>query len=221
MGSENGIPSSMMSAPTLGNALSSASAVSKSGSPAVMKGTKAARFCFFSAAKVCAMRLIPTLPLREGRQFVSAANKFRGGVCLQCARCTPPRSASRFDPPSRGGLKVLSSYLLPQCRGGGEDVLVAAAGETDGDDLILLHLRRNAGDMRDGVRGFERGDDALELRQQHEGVERVPVRGGEVLHAALVLQPGMFRTHAGIVETGRDRMRFEHLAVAILQQIGA
>jgi hypothetical protein len=39
--------------------------------------------------------------------------------------------------------------------------------------------------------------------------------------AADVLQPGMFRADAGIVEAGRDRMRLGDLAVLVLQQIGA
>ena len=36
-----------------------------------------------------------------------------------------------------------------------------------------------------------------------------------------ILQPGMLRADAGIVEAGRDRMAFHDLAVAVLQQIGA
>ena len=39
--------------------------------------------------------------------------------------------------------------------------------------------------------------------------------------AAGILQPGMLRPDAGIVEAGRDRVALEDLAVAVLQEIGA
>ena len=58
MGSEKGMPSSMMSAPAPGNALSSLSELASSGSPAVMKVTRPARPSRFSAAKRGSMRLM-------------------------------------------------------------------------------------------------------------------------------------------------------------------
>jgi hypothetical protein len=54
----------------------------------------------------------PTLPLREGRQNSSRKRSEREGFFgegswrgLGASR-TPPRNASRFDPPSRGGLEI-------------------------------------------------------------------------------------------------------------------
>ena len=58
--------------------------------------------------------------------------------------------------------------------------------------------------MRDGVRGFERGDDAFELRDGLEGFERLVVRGGDVLDAARVVQKGVLRADGRVVEAGGD-----------------
>src|SRR5579872_851794 len=54
MGSVKGMPSSITSAPAAGSCCRMAKLVSISGSPAVMKGTKAARPSFFRRAKVSA-----------------------------------------------------------------------------------------------------------------------------------------------------------------------
>src|SRR5262249_51237922 len=58
IGSVNGIPSSITSAPAFGSALMSASEVSPSGSPAVRKVTSAARPCAFSSAKRISIRVV-------------------------------------------------------------------------------------------------------------------------------------------------------------------
>ncbi len=71
MGSVNGMPSSITSAPAPGSSSRIAREVSRSGSPAVMKGTKAARPCAFSSAKRWAMRhhaLISFLPALRRRR---------------------------------------------------------------------------------------------------------------------------------------------------------
>src|SRR5215813_1115750 len=72
IGSVNGMPSSITSAPAFGSALMSASDVSLSGSPAVRKVTSAARPCAFSSAKRLSIRVVmcelslgsPLAPLR-------------------------------------------------------------------------------------------------------------------------------------------------------------
>ena len=68
---------------------------------------------------------------------------------------------------------------------------------------------------------LERRDDALDLGAELEGVERLLVGGRHIFDAADVVQPGMLRADAGIVEAGRDRVGLGDLAVAVLQQIGA
>src|SRR6201985_1670040 len=57
IGSVKGMPNSITSAPAAGSLSSMAKLVSMSGSPAVMKGTKAARPSFFKRAKASARRL--------------------------------------------------------------------------------------------------------------------------------------------------------------------
>ncbi|ENN84331.1 hypothetical protein RHSP_21270 [Rhizobium freirei PRF 81] len=47
------------------------------------------------------------------------------------------------------------------------------------------------------------------------------VHDRNIFGAADIVQPGVFRADAGIVEASRDRMTFFDLAVAVLQQIGA
>ena len=52
--------------------------------------------------------------------------------------------------------------------------------------LSLRHLRRDAHHMGDRMRGLQRGDDAFELAEQHEGFKRLFVGGREIFHAALI-----------------------------------
>src|SRR5688572_20608472 len=132
MGSVKGMPSSITSAPAAGSFSRMAKLVSILGSPAVMKGTKAARPSFFNRAKVSANLLMKV----SGSQFFSERGRHR------------------------------------------EDVLVAAARQADRDDLVLLHLARHLGDMGDGMRRFQRRNDAFQLGQQHEGVQRLLVGDG-------------------------------------------
>ena len=58
IGSVNGMPSSIRSAPAAGSALRMASAVAPSGSPDMVKVTRPARFACFSASKRRTMRVL-------------------------------------------------------------------------------------------------------------------------------------------------------------------
>ena len=75
--------------------------------------------------------------------------------------------------------------------------------------------------MGDGMCRFKCGNDAFELGEQDEGLERFAIRGRKIFHPTHVLQPGMLRPDTGIVQPGRNGVRFENLAVAVLQQVGA
>ena len=85
----------------------------------------------------------------------------------------------------------------------------------------LRLLGRELDHLGEGVGGLERRDDALELGQELEGGERLLVGGRQVGDAADIVQPGMLRADAGIVEAGRDRMRLGDLPVVVLKQVGA
>src|SRR5438552_1659480 len=71
------------------------------------------------------------------------------------------------------------------------------------------------------MRGFEGGNDALELAEKMESVERLIVGRRNIFRPAAFLEPGMLRPDAGIVEAGRDRMRLGDLAFLVLQEVGA
>mmetsp|Transcript_59253 Transcript_59253/g.139760 ORF Transcript_59253/g.139760 Transcript_59253/m.139760 type:complete len:374 (+) Transcript_59253:221-1342(+) len=75
--------------------------------------------------------------------------------------------------------------------------------------------------MGDRMAGLQRGDDALGAAQVVEGGQRLGVGDADVLGPADVLQVGMLGADAGVVQAGRDRVRFGDLAVGVLQQIGA
>jgi hypothetical protein len=73
--------------------------------------------------------------------------------------------------------------------GDGVHVLVAAAGEVDEQDRVLLHRGRHLHRLRDRVRRLERRDDAFGAAQLVERRERLVVGHRDVLGALAVLQP--------------------------------
>ena len=112
------------------------------------------------------------------------------------------------------------SSLRPQRIGDRLHILVTATGQIDHDDLIALIFARLADYPGDGMRAFERGDDAFGACAELEGIERFLIGRGLVFHAADIVQPAMFGANAGIIEAGRDRVGLLDLAVLVLQQIG-
>ena len=60
--------------------------------------------------------------------------------------------------------------------GDGENVLVAAAGDIHHHQMIARLLRRDVGDFRQRMRGFQRRDDAFEPGAELEGVQRLARR---------------------------------------------
>ena len=100
-------------------------------------------------------------------------------------------------------------------------VLVAAAGEIDHHEVILRLLRREIEHLGDGVRRLERRDDAFELGQELEGLERFVIGRRQEGDAAEIGEPRMLGADARVVEPGRDRVRLVDLPVLVHQQIGA
>src|SRR4051812_3027569 len=74
--------------------------------------------------------------------------------------------------------------------------------------------------VSDGVRRFERRENAFELRKRPERGKRLLVGDIRVLGAADRAQPGMFRTYGGVVQACRNRMRELDIAVRVLQHEG-
>ncbi len=87
--------------------------------------------------------------------------------------------------------------------------------------MIFRPLRRQLHHLGDGVRRLQRRNDAFQPRQQLKRRERFVVGGGQIIDPAGLVQPGMLRTDAGIIEPRRNRMRVLDLAVIVHQQIGA
>ena len=88
-------------------------------------------------------------------------------------------------------------------------VFVATPGEVHEENLSGC-VRRAADGFRDGVGGFERRDDSLRAGEARAPRERLAVGRRDVLGAALVVQPGVLRSDAGVVEAGGDRVRQRH-----------
>src|SRR6266478_6466386 len=98
-------------------------------------------------------------------------------------------------------------------------VLVAAPGEADEDASARPQLAGDHARLVQRVRRLERRHDALEPGAELERGDRVLVADGDVVHALEVAQEGVLGTDARIVEPGRDRVRVEDLAVAVLQKV--
>ncbi len=74
---------------------------------------------------------------------------------------------------------------------------------------------------REGVRGLDRGDDALGAAEQAQRLHGRGIRDGPVLGAPDGGQPRVLGADARVVEAGRDRVRLDRLAVLVLQEVAA
>ena len=99
-----------------------------------------------------------------------------------------------------------------------DDVFVAAAGKIDDGDgfsgEVCLFCEYEPGQ---GVRAFQRGQDAFQPGEQAERIQHALIVDGDILGTAGVLEIRMFRPDAGIIQPGGDALGFVNLAVFILQ----
>mmetsp|Transcript_20706 Transcript_20706/g.65502 ORF Transcript_20706/g.65502 Transcript_20706/m.65502 type:complete len:480 (+) Transcript_20706:426-1865(+) len=103
----------------------------------------------------------------------------------------------------------------------GVDVLVATPGAIE--DHAGLALGQGGAELLEvgeGVGGLERGNDTLELGHELEGVQGLLVAHGVVLAAAHLLEEGVLRADARVVQTGGDRVGLDDLTVVILEEVG-
>ena len=98
-------------------------------------------------------------------------------------------------------------------------VLVSSPGEQNGHGLADQRggLPHNP---RDGVRGFEGGDDAFGPRQKVECCNSLVVGHRLIAHDSGIPIGGVLGTDARVVESGTDRMRLEDLTLFVLQEVG-
>src|SRR6266404_315695 len=98
-------------------------------------------------------------------------------------------------------------------------VLVAAAGEVEDDQVAGLELRQAFDEARDGVRGFERGDNTFGERKKLCRIERRLIVNRGIFGAMLIREPRMLRADGRIIKAGGNGMRGGDLAVFILQDV--
>src|ERR1043166_7321000 len=99
------------------------------------------------------------------------------------------------------------------------DILVAASGEIDDDQLILrTHFARfrAANHFRDSVRRFKRWKNPFQANQLDTGIERVLVGAACVLYAAGFVEHGMLRAYPSVVEACRDGVGRRYLSHQVL-----
>src|SRR6267378_7609490 len=98
-------------------------------------------------------------------------------------------------------------------------VLVAAAGDVDDDQVAGLELRQPFDEARDGVGGFERGDNTFGERKKLCRIERRMIVNRGIFGAVLIREPRMLRADRRIIKAGGNGMRGGNLAVFILQDV--
>src|SRR5690606_27486618 len=97
----------------------------------------------------------------------------------------------------------------------GEDVLVAAPGEINDDDLVSAHLRRALHHLRARVGRLQRRNDAFQPREKLERLQRLIALYGHIFGPAAPLEPGVFRADARIVGPGGNAMPARALPVPV------
>jgi hypothetical protein len=87
------------------------------------------------------------------------------------------------------------------------EILVAAAGEIDHHQMIFGLFGASFDTLAMACAGSSAGMMPSSREQQLERRQRLVVGRGENIDAAGVVQPGMLRPDAGIIQAGRNRMR--------------
>ena len=95
-------------------------------------------------------------------------------------------------------------------------ILVTPPGEIDQQDFVFRQGRRELGSIGDGMARFERRDNPLQTAKIVESLQSFGIGDGDVFGAPRILEPGVFRADAGIIEAGRNRVRLDDLAIFCL-----
>src|SRR5690554_193576 len=87
--------------------------------------------------------------------------------------------------------------------------------------MILWQFGRNLRDEGKRMRRLKRRDDAFKPSAELKRVKRFLICRSNIFRTPYIIEPGMFRPDARIVEPRRNGMAITDLAVFVLQQIGA
>mmetsp|Transcript_11982 Transcript_11982/g.33139 ORF Transcript_11982/g.33139 Transcript_11982/m.33139 type:complete len:415 (-) Transcript_11982:284-1528(-) len=99
------------------------------------------------------------------------------------------------------------------------DVLVSPPAAVHHDPLVVLQGRAELVEVRQDVGGLQRGDDSLHPGHELERLEGLLVGDSVVLGPPDVLQEGVLRANAGVIQTSADAVRLDDLAVVVLQEL--
>src|SRR3954468_17862982 len=186
-----------------------------------MPSTSSSRTPFDSAAVAAAWITGPSASGSENGTPSSSTSP----PATAAARAASRDVSTSGKPPIRYGIsaarlplasaKAADSWSLIEREDLGQ-ILVAAAGERHQVERRLRVLHEPG----QRVGRLERGHDALQAGDLLERGDRLGVGDRVVDHATLVAQPRVLGPGARVVEAGRHRVGFEHLAVVVLQHGG-
>src|SRR5699024_1611031 len=114
---------------------------------------------------------------------------------------------------------ILLIDILPSVSCNGSAVLVAPAGNIDHHDLVSVHLRRQLSRISDRVGALDGGYDPFRPCKVFEGVHSLVVCHRHILCPSSVIEVRVLRSHARIVQPGRDRIHRRDLPVLILTEV--
>ena len=103
----------------------------------------------------------------------------------------------------------------PRFLGDSVHILIAAPREIHEQNLRFRQSRAYFRGVSERMTRLERGDDSFEPTEVVKSLQRFIIRYRDVFRASVILQPGVFGPHTGIIEARRNRMRFDDLAVVI------
>ena len=87
--------------------------------------------------------------------------------------------------------------------------------------MIFRFLGGDFRHLGQSMRRFQRRNDPFKLAAELKGFDGFIVGGGKKLNASHIIEPGVLRPDAGIVETGRDRVCLLDLSIVVHQQISS
>src|SRR5580700_294300 len=99
-------------------------------------------------------------------------------------------------------------------------ILIAAPRKIQDHQLVLFHPRRAANQFRQGMRRFQRRNNSFQSRERARGFHGFAIAHRAIFRAALVREPGVFRTDTRIIQSRGNRVRRRNLPVRRLQNVG-